>query len=284
MSPPSASVSAIVRYPVKACAGHALKKASLDPYGIVGDRRWLVVDPHGRFLTQRNAPSLSRVTPELAGDGLTLSAPGMDRVAVQTDAGGPTRDVRVWNDRCKGIDQGDDVAAWLSEYLGSAYRLVRMGPDFRRPIKAAKATSVHDHVSYADGYPFLLTSEASLRELNRRMSASVPMDRFRPNLVISGTEPFEEDTWTLIQIGDVTFRVVKPCARCVVTTTDQTTGERGKEPLATLATFRGDSQGNVYFGQNLIHTPKRGEIAVGDALNILERGHPTVPFGSSSAR
>lgn len=282
MSLMSASVSAIVRYPVKSCAGHAINKASLDAYGIVGDRRWLIVDSHGRFLTQRDAPSLSQVTPEFAGDDLALTAPGMERIAVRADAQGPTRNVRVWNDRCQGVDQGDDVAAWLREYLGSAYRLVRMSPDFRRPIDSAYATSMGDHVSYADGYPFLLTSEASLQELNRRMAASVPMDRFRPNIVVSGTEPFEEDTWTLIQIGGVTFHVVKPCARCVVTTTDQATGERGKEPLATLATFRRDGQGNVHFGQNLIHTPKRGKIAVGDALAVRERGHPTVPFGAGS--
>jgi len=272
MSLPSASVSAIVRYPVKSCAGHALNEASLDAYGIVGDRRWLIVDPDGRFLTQRVAPSLSQVTPELLGNDLTLSAPGMNRIAVQADADGPSRDVRVWTDRCKGVDQGDDAAAWLSEYLGSEYRLVRMSPDFRRPIDSAHAISTRDQVSYADGFPFLLTNETSLDELNRRMAHPVPMDRFRPNIVVSGADPFAEDAWTTIRIGGVTFHVVKPCARCVVTTTDQTTGERGKEPLTTLASFRRDEHGKVHFGQNLIHSPKHGEIAVGDAVTILEAG------------
>ena len=269
-----ASVSAIVRYPVKSCAGQALNRAELDPYGIVGDRRWLIVHPNGRFVTQRDAPELALVRPEIREDELTLWAPGMDAIRVPILNVGPVLDVQVWHDRCRGVDQGDAAAEWLSDYLGSPRRLVRMGPEFTRSVDADYAVSAVDEVSYADGYPFLLTSEASLDALNRRMERPVPMDRFRPNIVVSGTAPFEEDTWRTIRIGGVTFHVVKPCARCVVTTTDQATGERGTEPLATLATFRRDPHGGVYFGQNLLHTPKRGEIDTGSPVKVLETGAP----------
>jgi len=269
-----AAVAAILRYPVKSCAGHAVERAELDVYGIVGDRRWLIVDPSGTFLTQRNAPELALVKPDLSDSVLTLSAPGMEPIAVSTHADGPIRDVQVWDDRCRGIDQGDEVADWLSDYLGSSYRLVKMSPDFERPVDADYAVSADDNVSYADGFPCLLTSESSLEELNRRTEHPVPIDRFRPNIVVSGAKPFEEDAWKVIRVGDVTFHVVKPCARCVVTTTDQSTAERGKEPLTTLATFRRDAEGKVYFGQNLIHAPKRGEIAVSDSVTVLDTGAP----------
>lgn len=267
-----ATVAAIVRYPVKSCAGHSVERAELDAYGIVGDRRWLIVDPDGEFLTQRDAPRLALLRPDLNEGGLTLSAPGVDTIDVPINTDGPTLDVRVWNDRCRGVDQGDDAAAWLSDYLGASHRLVKMTSDFERPVDADYAVSADDAVSYADGFPFLLANTGSLDELNRRLASPVPMDRFRPNIVVSGAHPFEEDTWGSIRIGDVTFHVVKPCARCVVTTTDQTTGERGTEPLTTLASFRRDENGKVYFGRNLIHSPKHGEIAVGDAVTILDVG------------
>ena len=275
MSNGRASVAALVRYPVKSCAGHSVDRAELDTYGIVGDRRWLIVDPNGTFLTQRNAPELALVRPELSEDGLSLSAPGMDTITVPIELDGPTLDVRVWNDRCQGVDQGEAAAAWLSDYLGASHRLVKMPSDVERPVARNYAVSDDDAVSYADGFPLLLTGEASLDDLNRRMTHPVPMDRFRPNIVVSEADPFAEDAWKAIRIGDVMFHVVKPCARCVVTTTSQTTGERGTEPLTTLASFRRDEHGKVYFGQNLIHAPKHGGIAVGDAVTILE----AEPFG-----
>ena len=267
-----ATVAAVVRYPVKSCAGHSVERAELDAYGIVGDRRWLIVDPDGEFLTQRDAPRLALLRPDLNEGGLTLSAPGVDTIDVPINTDGPTLDVRVWNDRCRGVDQGDDAAAWLSDYLGASHRLVKMTSDFERPVDADYAVSADDAVSYADGFPVLLANTGSLDELNRRLESPVPMDRFRPNIVVSGADPFEEGTWKTIRIGDVTFHVVKPCARCVVTTTDQATGERGTEPLTTLASFRRDENGKVYFGQNLIHSAKHGEIAVGDAVTILDVG------------
>ena len=271
-----ASVSTIVRYPVKSCAGQAIERAELDAYGIVGDRRWLIVDPNGIFLTQRDAPELALVRPELREDGLSLSAPGTDTIDVPIDLDGPTLDVQVWNDRCRGVDQGDDAAAWLSGYLGTPHRLVKMTSDFERSVDADYAVSTDDAVSYADGFPFLLATTGSLDELNRRLASPVPMDRFRPNFVVSGADPFEEDAWATLRIGGVTFHVVKPCARCVVTTTDQATGERGMEPLTTLATFRRGENGKVYFGQNLLHQPKTGEIEVGDAVEILGTQPPNV--------
>lgn len=180
---------------------------------------------------------------------------------------GPTSRVQIWDDECAAVSEGGDAARWFSQHLDISARLVRMAGDDARPLGSSTAQP-GDHVSFADGFPFLLLSTASLHDLNRRLSLPVPMDRFRPNIVIDGCGPHAEDDWNRIMIGEVSFRFAKPCARCVITTVDQASGERGREPLRTLSTYR-TVEGQVLFGQNLVHEG-RGVVQVGDSVGVLE--------------
>ena len=227
----------------------------------------MVVDADGNFLTQRELPRLALVSPQL-GEHLAITAPGMSSLAVSLDLPGQRTEVTVWADRVQAVDQGPDAAAWLSEFLAMPCRLVRIPDDSVRRADAEFA-GPSDQVGFADGYSFLLTSHASLDELNRRLPSPLPMNRFRPNIAIDGVEPFEEDGWKRIRIDGIEFGVVKPCARCVTTTVDQTTAERSKEPLRTLATFRNVPGRGVMFGQNLVHHGT-GVIRVGAELELLE--------------
>ena len=183
---------------------------------------------------------------------------------------GAQREVTVWRDQVAAIDQGAEVADWFSTHLGVACRLVRQADDAVRHVDPVFACQPADQVSFADGYPLLLISEESLADLNMRLDAALPMNRFRPNVVTRGAgAPYAEDTWREITIGEIRFSPVKACARCVTTTTDQSTAERGVEPLATLASYRRVPRG-VLFGQNLIHHT-RGTLRVGDATHVIER-------------
>ena len=197
-----------------------------------------------------------------------------------------TRVVTVWQDTVTAEDCGDEPAAWLSAFLGQPCRLVRAGDAYSRPIPARRIPpglglppdqpssldprpSTDHEVSFADGYPFLLIGEESLADLNARLAAPLPMNRFRPSLVVAGGAPYAEDAGTRFRIGDVVFHGATRCGRCVVTTTDQLTAERAPEPLRTLATYRRDADGDVMFGRNLIHETKSGRVAVGDAVELL---------------
>jgi uncharacterized protein YcbX len=264
-------------YPVKSLRGCAVASAEVDDLGAVGDRRFLVVDDTGRFLTQRTLPRMALIATALSPHTLTLSAPSSGSVEISRapDAAAPLRSVSIW--KSEGLlaeDCGDAPAAWLSAFLSTSCRLVRVGPKFVRPI-LKQIAGPGDRVSFADAFPFLVLSEATLADLNDRLlgqgEEALPMNRFRPNLVISGCSAFAEDTWTRFQIGPVIFRASGPCARCIMTTTDQETGERGKEPLRTLAKYRRDptDPSDVNFGQNLIHETKRGTLRLGDAVRLL---------------
>lgn len=236
--------------------------------GIAADRHWMIVDAAGHFLTQREFPRLALIAPRLSNGELEMTAPGMTPLAVGIASDGPRVDVTVWDDRCVAIDHGPLAAAWLSDFLGVSCRLVRMADDVVRTVDPNYARST-DQVGFADGFSFLLASRASLDELNRRLSAPLPMNRFRPNIVIDGVEPFEEDGWKRIVIGGIGFCVAKPCARCAITTVDQRTGERSREPLRTLATFRNVPGRGVMFGQNLVHD-RTGVIRVGAVVDVIE--------------
>lgn len=241
-------------YPVKGCRGLALPSARLSAAGVEHDREWMVVDPAGRAITQRDAPGLARID-AVVGDGvLALSAEGAGAVRVPLDARGTRGRVRVWNDDCGSIDQGDEAAHWLSARLGRDVRLVRFDPDVPRPSDPAWAGAVHAPNRYSDGYPLLVVSLASLADLNSRLEVPLPMERFRPNLVVDGLDPFGEDSLGDFGADGLRLRVVKPCARCIVTTTDQRTGERhGEEPVRTLRTYRWDPVlRGVMFGQNAV--------------------------------
>jgi uncharacterized protein YcbX len=264
-------------YPVKSLRGCAVRAAEVDALGLVGDRRFLVVDGVGRFLTQRALPRMARIETALSDETLTLSAPshGAMHVARAPDKRSPLRRVSIWkSDGLLAQDCGDGAAGWLEEVLGLRCRLVRVGPEFSRPVLKPTATPA-DRVGFQDAYPFMVLSEASLRDLNERLAAngeeSVPMNRFRPNLVVTDCAAYAEDTWARVRIGEVTFRAGGPCARCVITTTDQYTAERHREPLHTLATYRRDPNNptDVDFGQNLYHETKRGSIRVGDTVEVM---------------
>jgi uncharacterized protein YcbX len=266
------TVTALYHYPIKSCAGIALTEARLEPRGIRHDRELLIVDAAtDGFLTQREAPRMALIAPRIADGALRAHAPGMAELVLPIVEDGPTREVGIWRDRCLAVDQGDEAAAWLSAFLGRPCRLVRMAPDFVRPVDPTYAAP-GDQVGFADGFPCLLIAEESLADLNARLNAPLPMNRFRPNIVIAGGAPFGEDRVRRLRIGDVEFAAPKSCARCTITTVDQATGETGKEPLRTFATFRKARRG-VMFGQNLIHAGA-GTIRVGDRVEALEAKEP----------
>jgi uncharacterized protein len=259
------AVSQLWIYPVKGCQGIAVPEARLERAGLVGDREWMVVDPDGRFLSQRTHPRLALVAPRLENGRVVLSAPGLADLTVSPEAVEPRPPVTVWRDTVAAVSAGIGARTWFSQWLGVPCDLVRKAPGVHRPIDPRFAEP-DDEVSFADGFPVLLISQGSLDELNRRLEEPLPMNRFRPNLVVSGCTPFAEDGWSAVEIGEVRLRVAKPCARCIVTTVDQTTGVRGREPLVTLASFRSHG-GKLLFGQNLV--PQRlGRLRVGAPVSV----------------
>lgn len=270
-------LASLFLYPVKSLRGCAVTSAAVDDLGLIGDRRFLVVDENGRFLTQRAVARMALVDTALSTDTLTLSAANAGSVSVPraSDPAAALRSVTVWkSENLLAEDCGDAPAAWLSNFLGVRCRLVRIGPKFLRPV-LKQAAGPGDVVSFADSVPFLVISEASLADLNDRLAARgedpLPMNRFRPNLVVAGAAPYAEDTWARFRVSQIVFRSAGACARCSITTTDQLTAERGKEPLRTLATYRRDTADptDVNFGQNLIHETKSGTLRVGDKLELL---------------
>jgi uncharacterized protein YcbX len=259
-------VSGLFVYPVKSCRGIALDEVKVVARGFRHDREWTVVDGDGRFVSQRTNPALARVAVQISDRTLVITTDGMPRLEVALSrARGPIREVTIWGDVCAARSAGRRAAGWFSDFLGSAVDLVRMPPSTVRPVDLEYAGPGHQ-VGFADGFPLLLISEGSLAELNRRLEVPVPMDRFRPNIVVAGCAPHAEDRWRRLTVGSVSLRVVKPCARCVVTTTDQRTGERFPEPLRTLARYR-KIAGELLFGQNLIHEG-RGTIRLGDTCRV----------------
>jgi len=274
-------VSSLHVHPLKGARAIDMDKAAVERRGLVHDRRWMLVDGNGRFISQREHPRLATVTarPGPRGDadengGLSLSAPGVAPLRVA--APGPEAEkipVTLWKQQIEGYRAGDDADAWCAALLGADCRLVFQG-DLPRAVSPdyAPAGSL---TGYADGFPLLIATEASLADLNARLETPLPMNRFRPNIVIDGADAWAEDTWKKIRIGNVEIAVVKPCTRCVVTTTDQQTGTRqGKEPLKTLKDFRllrRPGMTGVVFGQNAVPL-SAGEISIGDAVEILETG------------
>ncbi|HVJ91358.1 MAG TPA: MOSC N-terminal beta barrel domain-containing protein [Labilithrix sp.] len=274
-------VASLHIYPVKGARGISLQRSEVLACGLRNDRRFMVVDDSGSFLTQRGHPRLALVDVALAGDRMTLSVAGKT-AQVPLAPEGPRRRVRVWNDEVEAIDVGGEAAELFSDHLGQRCSLVFMPLDVIRPVDP-KYARAGDHVGFADGFPVLIASLSSLAELNARLARigapAVPMNRFRPNVVVEGGEPYEEEQAITARIGPVALRTPKRCSRCAVTTVDQATAEKGIEPLRTLATYRTDaqltkgydrSQGkNVYFAMNAIADLGPGEsavIAVGDPV------------------
>ncbi len=266
--PMNITLSGITMYPIKSCGGIDVTSVELELRGLRYDRRWMVVDENGQFVTQRDFPHMSLVSVRLLSDHLRVDAPGMPPLFVPIEVpSGNNVIVRVWSDVVRAVSAGEEAAAWFSTLLGIPCTLVAMTDNSVRRVDARYARN-GELVSFADAFPLLLLSQSSLDDLNARLATPLPMRRFRPNLVVEGCEPFAEDRWKEIRIGNIPFRVVKPCARCVVTTVDTQTGKAGEEPLRTLATFR--SVGNkVMFGQNLLHAAT-GTLHVGDTV-VIER-------------
>jgi len=269
------SLSTLYYYPIKSCAGTSVSRAQAAERGLVDDREYMLVDAQNHFLTQREFARMALIKPTLRDGLLTVTAPNMETLTVDPMEYTETRDVVVWDDTCRAHDMGNLAAEWFSTFLGTTARLVRQDRRQKRRVDPRYAPHDNDEASFSDGFPFLLISEASLADLNARLATPLPMNRFRPNLVVTGCEPFAEDTWKRICIGTLELALVKPCARCAITTTDQATAVRGKEPLATLATFR-RTQGNpkVMFGQNVIYAQsdanRGGWLEVGMPVEVLD--------------
>jgi len=265
-------LSALYRYPLKSARGQALQKSSLGLLGLSGDRRWMLVErDSGRFLTQRAYPQMSQLTALHGKNGdLTLEASGRLALKVAVpQADSDLRGVTIWRDTFRVPDAGDAAAQWLSEFIGKDVRLVYV-PEERTRFLPGGYGRVDDRVAFADGFPLLLIGQGSLDDLVQKVGRPLEMQRFRPNLVVEGAEAFAEDGWKRIRIGEMEFRVLKPCERCILTTIDPQTGERSedREPLTTLKTYR-QKEGNVLFGQNLV-ADGSGVLEVGMPVTVLE--------------
>ena len=256
-------------YPIKSCTGISVASAELKPRGFAGDRRYMLVDERGRFLTQREHPRMALIRVRESTGGWAVDAPGQATLELPERLNtGPQRAVTVWRDELQLTEAGPAVNRWFSAALGLPCGLVNMTERHRRGLRAGRGRDT-DQVSLADGAPVLLTATASLAQLNQRLPGPVRMVNFRPNLVAATTKPFEEDRWRQIRVGAVEFDVAWACTRCILTTIDPDSARKDSEgePIRTLKTFRRGPEG-VMFGQNLI--PRRlGTVSVGDPIDIL---------------
>lgn len=254
-------------YPVKSFRGLALRAMSLGSMGPEFDRRWMLVDGSGRFITQREESRMCLVDVALESGQLKLSAQKCIPVSVAIGVDGQRCQVEVWDDRVDAIDCGDAVARWCTDFLQRDCRLVYMPETYQRQVDMGYGR-LGDTVSFADGFPLLLISQASLSDLNQRLSVPVGMARFRPNIVVSGCDAFAEDNWASVKIGGLDFDLVKPCSRCVIPSINPETAERNPEVVRQLASYR-RTAGKVYFGQNLIHRGQ-GVVSLGDRLRVAD--------------
>ena len=263
-------LSAIHVYPLKSGAALSPAQAQVETRGLADDRRWMLVDADGRFITGRQNPRTVLLQAHPLAAGLRLSAPGTAPIDVGfPGADAARRSVTVWKDTVAALDAGDAVAAWLQGVLGREVRLVYMDAAAVRPVDPERARA-GDEVSFADGYPLLLISQAALDGLNARLATPLPMLRFRPNLVVEGVPAHAEDGWRRLRIGGIEFEGVKPCVRCVFTTVDPARGafDPSGEPLRTLKEYRRSPKG-ITFGLNLI-ARGHGVLRVGDTVEVLE--------------
>jgi len=288
-------VSAINIYPIKSLKGIGVDSSVVEERGLRHDRRWLLTDGYGVFLTQRQFPRMALIEVGVGDDGLYVTADGFGtmELAFSPDTGN-RQQITIWQSFCDGDVYSATVNEWFSDVLATGCQLVHMPDDSRRSVNS-RFDSGNDVVSFADGYPLMTISDASLSDLNSRLDAPLPMNRFRPNLVVSGTDAYAEDDWASIRVGDALFRTTKPCERCVITTVDQSTGEfAGKEPLKTLASYRlakmvmperlaplGINETAVLFGQNLISESPGTIITIGDEVTTVVELKSTPPPSES---
>jgi len=288
-------VSSLTIYPIKSLKGIPLENSHVEKRGLRFDRRWMLTDRDGMFFTQRETPKMAAIAVEVTSEGLRVSSKNEGEMAIPLEPDrGHRQNVTVWKSNVTGEVYNGEVSEWFSDVLGRSCQLVLMPETTHRHV-SEQFDRGSDIVSFADGYPLLLIGEGSLAEVNERLhdkyrseeygeKLPLPMNRFRPNLVVRGSDPFAEDRWSKIRVGEVIFRVVKPCGRCVMTTVDQARGEfDGKEPLKTMASFRmakdvfpntfeelGHNANAVLFGENLIPENPGTTISIGDEVEVLE--------------
>ena len=261
------TVSQLSIYPVKSCRGINLQSTSAEDFGLKNDRRWMVVDESGVMLTQRKLSSMCLINVTLTEAGIQLSTSAMESLQVTIPISANILKVKVWNDECMAYDAGDEAANWLSQFLNISCRLVYFPEDEIRQVDLDYANE-GDKTAFSDGFPLLLISQASLDDLNSRLDNPISMNRFRPNIVVEGCQPYEEDSWKKIKIGDIDYSIVKPCSRCVIPSINPETAEREKEPTKTLITYR-KRDNKIFFGQNVI-AQATGKIDVGMHVEIIE--------------
>jgi hypothetical protein len=261
-------LSEINIYPIKSLGGISLQSSEVEERGLKYDRRWVLVDESNTFFTQRDFPEMALINVGLEKDGLKLNhkTKTIEPLLVPFNFEySKSNNIVIWDDTVTGEFYNKPIDDWFSEIIGIKCHLVKMPDSTRRVVDESYAKN--KIVSFADGYPFLIIGQSSLDDLNSRMEAPLPMNRFRTNFVFRGGKPFEEDNWKKFKVGDVKFEAVKPCARCVITTTDQDTAERFKEPLLTLSKFR-NFNNKVMFGMNLV-CESIGKVSVGDKITLL---------------
>lgn len=252
-------------YPVKSARGIAKTRARVTATGLEWDRQWMLVDARGTFLSQRTHPQLTRIVPEITDDALMLHASGVPALRVPLDNRGEPVPVRVWKDACVGVDQGGAAHEWVSRVVGEAVRLVRVAPDMERAANRQFAGETPAPLGFPDGYPLLICNRASLEDLNQRLPQPIPIERFRPNIVVGGLPAWAEDRIDTLTLGAVTLRLVKPCTRCSIPSLDPSTGAPSTDPVPVLRKFRFDrALLGVTFGENAV-------IARGTGCEI-ERG------------
>jgi uncharacterized protein YcbX len=269
-------------YPIKSCAGIRVNRWPVTQKGLMYDRQWMIIDQNGQFLSQRKLPQMALIQPTVLDQQLVLSAPEMEEIQFsieKVDTSEVVIQANIWQDQCRVKPVSNELDQWLSDFLKINCRLVYQDQNDIRQVDQHYAKP-QDQVYFSDGFPFLIISENSLADLISRMPYKISMLRFRPNLVISGSPSFAEDHWQEIEIGEISFRLPKPCSRCPIPNIDPKTGKSSKETIKTLNQYRRFNN-QVYFGQNALHNVS-GQLSIDDPVKILLTGDPQPPLTDSN--
>lgn len=255
-------------YPLKSAQGIEVEEFSFTLKGPKWDRHWMVVDGKGQFMSQRLHPKMALIETSLQKDHLLLSAPNMTSIKLPFEPSGDLKKVTIWLHEVEAVEVSQKASAWMKEYLGNHCSVVVMKEDYKRHVDPKYSLRKENIVDFADGFPLLIALQESLVDLNHRLETPISMNRFRPNIVLEGGKCYEEDNWKSLIIGSTKIHCVKPCSRCSITCTDQSTGIRGSEPLKTLASYR-KIEKDIIFGQNAIHEGF-GTISLNDSVEVVQ--------------